>query len=449
MTQKPGGDPFAAFESDRTLIKPRPGGRATNAAAPAAPPRAAPPAADAPALGLDQLFGLGGGINPLIDAAQPLLQLAVQIRAMPGCPDPAALRQRIAQMIRRFEREAASGPRAALPEHVVAARYVLCTFLDEAVAGTPWGAGTWSEQSLLVMFHNETWGGEKVFQLLSRLAQNPARHLPMLELVYAVLSLGFEGRYRVDDNGRQQVATVRERLYRMIRKERGEPEPELSPQWQGVATQRRRVTDALPVWVVASLAAVLLAGLYFVLDFALNGRSDQAFSAIAAVRTPPPPPTVVRQAPKPRLAQLLATDIRAGVLAVNDEVDRSIVTLRGDGLFASGSADVSEALKPTLARIGEALASLPGRVEVTGHTDNVPIRSARYPSNWHLSQDRAASVAALLGRYVDPSRIKATGKADTEPVAPNDSAAGRSRNRRVEVVLAVEPAGAQITAAKP
>ena len=65
-------------------------------------------------------------------------------------------------------------PRA---EQITAARYVVCTMLDEAASrDTPWGAGVWARQSLLVMFHNETWGGEKVFQLLARLAQKPAQH---------------------------------------------------------------------------------------------------------------------------------------------------------------------------------------------------------------------------------------------------------------------------------
>src|SRR5690606_13800704 len=104
---------------------------------------------------------------------------------------------------------------------------------------------------------------------------------------------------------------------------------------------------------------------------------------------------------------------------------------------------------PTLERIGEALALLPGPIEVTGHSDNVPIRSVRYPSNWHLSRDRAQSVATLLGEFVDPGRLKSTGKADTEPLAPNDSAAGRARNRRVEITLRIEPADVNVAAKQP
>ncbi|MBU6260014.1 MAG: OmpA family protein, partial [Burkholderiales bacterium] len=70
-----------------------------------------------------------------------------------------------------------------------------------------------------------------------------------------------------------------------------------------------------------------------------------------------------------------------------------------------------------------------------GHTDNQPIRSLRYPSNWHLSLARANHVKALLAQSVNPSRLSAEGRADSEPVASNATAAGRAQNRRVEITL--------------
>ena len=72
---------------------------------------------------------------------------------------------------------------------------------------------------------------------------------------------------------------------------------------------------------------------------------------------------------------------------------------------------------------------------ISGHTDNQPIRSLRFPSNWHLSKDRAASAKVLLSGAVKPERLAAEGRADTEPVADNSSAEGRARNRRVEITL--------------
>ena len=72
---------------------------------------------------------------------------------------------------------------------------------------------------------------------------------------------------------------------------------------------------------------------------------------------------------------------------------------------------------------------------ITGHSDNQPIRSMRYPSNWHLSAARADAVKASLAALVEPARMRSDGKADAEPVAANDSPANRARNRRVEIVL--------------
>ncbi|MBC7944272.1 MAG: OmpA family protein, partial [Burkholderiales bacterium] len=81
---------------------------------------------------------------------------------------------------------------------------------------------------------------------------------------------------------------------------------------------------------------------------------------------------------------------------------------------------------------------VPGQVQVTGHTDNVPIRTARFPSNWHLSQERARSVMQLLAAQgVAGRRLSAEGRADAEAIVANDSAANRARNRRVEIRLAV------------
>jgi len=316
---------------------------------------------------------------------------------------------------------------------------VRCTLLDESAASTPWGgSGAWASQSLLVHFHNEAWGGEKVFQLLSRLAESSAQHRNLLELVYVALSLGFEGRYRVLDNGRAQLDSIRERLALKLRELAGPAEKALSPQWQGAAPAAARLTDGIPLWAVGAVLAGLLLALFLVLRLTLAAQTDATFSALQAIDVPAPPappPAPAAPPPPPRLAQLLKTDIDARLLEVRDLADRSIVTLRGDGLFAAGSADVADPSRALFGRIAAALNQVPGQVVVSGHTDNALIRSLRFPSNWHLSKDRAASVKALLQASVPAARLTAEGRADTEPVADNGSAEGRARNRRVEIVL--------------
>ena len=115
--------------------------------------------------------------------------------------------------------------------------------------------------------------------------------------------------------------------------------------------------------------------------------------------------------------------------------DRSTVTVLGDTLFDPGSAEVASRAKPLFERVAAALNQVPGPVLISGHTDNQPIRSLRFPSNWHLSKERAESVRKLLAATVKPDRLNAEGRADTEPVADNGTADSRARNRRVEIML--------------
>ncbi len=426
-------DPFATFEPDHTFVMPSPGQRPAPAQGPARGPE---PAAGVPAPAVDSLIP-AHGINPIVTAASPLLNTVAQIRATLEDPDPEALRARLIEAVRAFERKAAQA--GIEPRKLVAARYVLCTFLDEAATSTPWGgSGAWARQSLLVSFHNETWGGEKVFQLLARLAEDPAGNRDLLELMHVVLALGFEGRFRVQTDGPAQLARLRERLHTLLHKQRGDFERDLSPHWAGRPVQRQPLSR-LPVWIAFALTGVLAAGLFLFLSGRLNARSDPLFSEILALRAaaPAPAPTVLAPPPAavPRLATFLEAEIRAGLVAVHDLEDRSVVTIRGDGTFRPGSATLEESVLPLLRRIGEALREVPGAVLVTGHTDNVPIRSARFPSNWHLSVERAESVRALLANLVAADRLGAEGRADAEPVAGNATAAERARNRRVEITL--------------
>lgn len=430
-------DPFAAFDSDRTIIKPSAGRGARPGAAPppAAPATAARPAAAAPPM---PELPAHASLNPLVQAAAPLLSAAPRLRATLRHPNPAALREQLVESVKRFESVARA--RGLPNEQVVAARYILCTLLDESASSTPWGgSGAWSSQSLLVHFHNEAWGGEKVFQLLARLVENPTQQRNLLELVYAALALGFEGRYKVMNDGKAQLDSVRERLAGKLRELAGPAERTLSPQWQGVAAAPMRLSDGVPLWAVAAVLGFVLLVLFLVLRLTLNAQTDATFTALQALDTkvaaapPAPPPTPA--APPPRLAQLLESDIDAGAVQVQDLADRSIVTLRGDGVFDPGSAEVSARARPLFERIGAALNQVPGAVLIAGHTDNQPIRSLRFPSNWHLSKERAARAKALLGSFVKPERISAEGRADTEPLADNATAEGRARNRRVEVTL--------------
>jgi len=432
-------DPFADRDDQtRTFLKPDPRGRGAPRSSETTNVDAAPDAAIAEV-----------GLNPLVALANPLLLLVPQLRATRQVADPAALRTSLAQGIRDFAARAAA--HGIAPERVMPARYVLCTMIDEAAADTPWGgSGVWGRHSLLAMFHNETEGGEKVFQLMARLAEKPAENRDLLELIYAAITLGFEGRYRVIANGRAQLDAVRDRLAQIIAKERGDHPHALAEHWQGQAVRRSSTMGWLPLAATACVAVLLMGGTYLVLRSSLAARSDPVFGAIQGLRLTPPVTPTLQPAPKPRLAQYLQPDIKAGLVRVSDEIDRSVVTIRGDGLFASGSATLVPEREALMVRIAEALALVPGNVLVTGHTDNQPIaRSARFPSNWHLSEERAKNVRDMLVEHkVAPDRIRAEGRADAEPVVANDTPTNRALNRRVEVTLFV-PRSADASASRP
>lgn len=437
-------DPFADLDDQRTFIKPNPGGRTTITRP--VEPSVAPPSdavqADIPTP--DE------GLNPLVALANRMLLVVPQLRATRHVDDPAALRNALAQGIRDFAAKAIQ--RGIAAERVMAARYVLCTMIDEAANDTPWGgSGVWARHSLLTMFHNETEGGEKVFQLMARLAEQPDVNLDLLELIFCALTLGFEGRYRIVPNGRAQLEAVRDKLAQIIRQQRGDHSPALAQHWQAHPATRRGMASWLPLAACAAAATLLLMAVYLGFAFSLGARSDPVYGQIQSLRLTPPVVAPPQPAPKPRLAQFLQPDIKAGLVAVRDEIDRSVVTIRGDGAFATGSAALLPEREALMGRIADALAQVSGNVLVTGHTDNQPIaRSARFPSNWHLSQERARTVRDLLvSRQVTADRIRAEGRADAEPVVPNDSPGNRAMNRRVEVTLFVGGRTGNDGASKP
>jgi len=424
-------------DPDATMLVLNPGGRrpAAAGAGGAGPATAAPaPAPTVPA---------GSGLNPLVRAANPLLDLVVPLRHTMQPPDLEQLRERLAQAIRTFETEARDAGVAL--DAIAAARYALCTLLDETIAGTAWGNGVWGSRSLLVAFHNEAFGGEKFFLVLQRLSQDPARHLDLLELMYLCLALGLEGRFRVAEQGQAQLATLRERLLALIRQHRRAAETGLSPHWRGAQAPAPSPLRRTPVWVLAAVGCVLLLAAQLIASGVLNSASDPVFARLSALRQAAPQAASPAAAPPApgRIAGFLAPEVAQGLVTVSETPGRTTITLRGEGMFAAGSAEADAHRADLLGRIGQALNTLPGKVLVIGHTDDTrPGLSARYPSNYDLSKARAASVMALLAARAGPaSRYSAEGRGDTEPLVPNDGVAARARNRRVDLVV-LAPAAA-------
>ena len=450
------------FASEPPVIRPNPGGRRAPVIPDSPPPPPGggpvgptPPAGAAGATLLDHPGVLG--LGPLVTAAGPLLALAGWLRLLPAHQNVPGLRQRLLGEFQTFDSAARKSGQSELA--VRQADYILCATLDDVVANTPWGmAADWSRQSLARTRHNDATGGEQVFRLLDEYRQDPANQIAGIELLYFCLSLGFEGRLRISQQGGTEMVKLRENLHRLLRQYRGDRERELSPQWRGV-TGGRGLSFSLPLWAVAAAAILIITGGYFLFTYKLNQLSDRAFTEI--VTLPPagavlPPvqaaaPSVVTgqqvtlpssapQAPVldvDRVSGFLKPEIAQNLVTVTDDGHNTIVRIVGAGLFASGSATVESGFLPLVGKIADALVATHGTVMITGHTDNQPIHSLKFPSNFDLSTARAKSVLDIIAAKqpaVAP-RLGSEGRADTEPVAPNTTPDGRQRNRRIDIIV--------------
>ena len=450
-------NPFTEPEDDnRTIIRPTPGRRQPQSAEPTVraggerPPRQDAPA-DRPVAMAEGTENTFIGEDALAAAAAPLLQLMARLRNTASPPDSGDLRERTVRQVRVFEQEARD---KGLPlEQLRPAHYALCASLDDVVLNTPWGSsGTWGERSLVSTFHQEVRSGERFFDVLKQMSSNPGKYLPVIKLMYLCMSLGFIGQYRLSRRGVGDINRIREETYAVIARQQKQAEPELAPHTKGIDAPYRPARFRLPLWVAASAGLGIVAGLFLWFSIGLNATSDDLY---ARLQTAPPSrmPTITRTpvvepqpAPTPplppeptvldRLRKFLQPEIEQGLVEVTGTVGQPLVRITGRGMFPSGSASVNASFKPLLDRIGLALKEEPGTVRVIGYTDDQPIRTIAFPSNFQLSTARAKEASTIIGASVgDPSRLSAEGRADADPIATNSTPEGRERNRRIEVVL--------------
>jgi len=445
-------DPFDGSDDDRTVIRPNPGRRSSpqgNQPSVGQYQSAAPPPPPSSSQSTGPSFEIGdiSGLNPLEECATLMLNLLGQIRNTSSHPNPNALHQQLSGEIKNFERRAQQ--KGIPPETIFTARYILCTIVDEFVLSTPWGSSSiWSNQSLLRIFHQETSGGEKFFLLLDKLIHDPGKNIDLLELMYICLALGFQGKYRVMNDGVNSLESIRENLYRTIRNYRGDIETGLSPHWEGVDKGLVNKSAGIPLWAVTAIAFAIIAAAYIAFVFKLSRDAEPLYVSLSTAgmeenlvpgRALSPEPVRRISDPTPdrfSLKVFLEPEISRDQVTVDEQPEKIVVKIHGDGLFPSGSDVVKPDFIPILDRIAEGLAKSTGRVVVTGHSDNVPIATARFPSNRALSQARADQVVRQLAqRMADPNRLSAMGLADTQPIASNDTPQGRAQNRRVEITL--------------
>jgi type VI secretion system protein ImpK len=455
---------------DRTVIRPNPGAR--RPAAPAAPPSppsaaqvsypaAAPassteewistPAAPKPAepvqrgpdLRLDELAAPNE--NPIMRAAGPLLLLLGRLRVALLKAPFASLMEQVADAIKFFETEIRS---AGIPEQQAnTAKYILCATADDIVQNIPTeDRHVWTQYSMLSRFFGERIGGVRFFEELEKALKDPLVNYPLLELQHTCLALGFQGVHRSAPNGPSALQQIQRNLYETLRRIRPKVAHDLSPRWQGQRLAGRASRLRVPVWAVAAIAGALLLALYVTLLALLSGGSEAVAGATATLHPtdkidiarrvvappPPPPPPPPPTAQLPRIKRELADEC----ITVTQGANVIVIRLCDLALFESGKADVRDGFRPAGARIAKLLDQEKGFVKVVGHTDSEPIKSVRFPTNWHLSVERAKAVGALLKKGLSqPDRIQIDGKGAEVPVASNATADGRSKNRRVEILI--------------
>jgi type VI secretion system protein ImpK len=415
-----------------------------------------------------------GGLNQLVAMANPILAAVPQIRRSLKHPDASGLLANLKDQIESLEMSAVSAEIA--DDTVSAAVYALCALLDESAAATPWGRD-WIDNGLLMAMRGETGGAEGFFAQLDRLAAEPDKHADLLEFLYICLALGFEGRYRNVDGGRQALDQVKEQLYVVITRKRPRPDA-LSEHWRTPSAQAaadaalqtaaranaaRAAAEAaardaeatippraargfslarLPrraIW--SAVAGIVGAALViYMLALRLLDENDRtALTSKPSARTKAGPAS---EAPAPAAdpaAAVLGKALEGLPVAVIESAGGITLELRDERQFAPGSDRPAPQARALLQKIAEVLDKQPGAIIVAGHADATP-PGTRYASNGELSAARARAAAALISaKLADPKRVSAEGRGDAEPVAPNDSDAGRAKNRRITIVVKAAP----------
>jgi len=227
----------------------------------------------------------GHSLNPLVDAAQPLLGLVIRLRRMDSCSDVARLYVNVRDQITALSEEVRHLGYDSATQ--LAYRYALCAFVDEAVMTTTWGSSSvWRERSLLSYHHNETWGGEKFFTVLVRMQMDPAKYRDVLEFKYLCLCLGFQGKYGGQLNSQDTLNTLIAQLHQTLRTLRGDAPERLTDAPANVASRRYRLGRQWPLWTPWALALAALTGAYVYYSVRLGSTTDLVLQSLEGILKP-------------------------------------------------------------------------------------------------------------------------------------------------------------------
>jgi chemotaxis protein MotB len=195
------------------------------------------------------------------------------------------------------------------------------------------------------------------------------------------------------------------------------------------------------MYAISTVDAQKLSKMVASMQVALKGDPASPIVAVPISENTPPPAVMSRLdnlvTLRQQLAGRLQRQIHQGNVVLDVDPRGLVVSIRETGSFASGSAELSEGARLLLREVAGPLSELPHQVRVEGHTDDTPISTSRFRSNWELSTARATQVIAYLQNdlAIPATRLSAAGYAEFHPRVPNTSAAARSQNRRVDLII--------------
>lgn len=382
-----------------------------------------------------RIAGVLASDNPLLEAARPLL------RALSEMPSRIVDMRQVELLKDILKREinhfSMLCDEVNIPwKKMAIVRYCLCTALDEAAHSMSWGiAAGWSQSNLLNYFEGDNDGGNKFFLLIGRISMSPAEYADVIEILLRILGLGFEGRYSIPEDGERQLVKIRQRLLTLLQSHRQESAlpaiMAVMPDYPPPVRQRWRMPISLSLFITLFILSISWLGYRYWLFL-------EKQPLLAGINTLHDIQYTVAPPPEPRLSlsRLLEKEIAQGLLSVNENLMQSHVVLNSDNSFRSAEATLSQEMTAIIGRVATEILRVKGRVVITGHTDNVPIRTLAFNNNQQLSSARAKAVAEIFTTAGIPSEmISVKGMADSEPVSSNGTEEGRARNRRVEFLV--------------
>jgi len=393
-----------------------------------------------------------GAANPIIVAAAPLLMLLGHLRLMAVERQAEPLAEHVAELIEEFDRKIAKTD--VSEEDARISKFVLCETADDIIANLPGSNHDfWAQHGMLSQFFQLKPTGAGFFQALNTVLAAPETHCDLIELMHVCLSLGFEGQYRGSAREDRGLERVRRDVHETLAYFRTGGDDEISPHWQGLSMTAAQASRRVPLWAIAAATTAVLTAAFFALRVFITNEGDALAGELLALN-PATPITIerasfvplteeVKVVAAPTIAQVdriraaLAKEIETGGVSVGTKGDFIVVEISNVLLFQSGKADVKPEFEPVAARIAAALDTERGPIKIIGHTDNVkPRKSSEFKSNFDLSVARAKSVEKMMApHFSDPSRTSVDGKGEDEPIADNATPEGRTKNRRVDVMI--------------